>query len=125
MDWWGGKETVKEAMVLVNGNKGSILGMAVTMRDAADRLGVHVGAGTTGCTFLSTLNTDATNTQSRQNMVIAHLVSEGRQMEGRLFTCPIMKDMKDKEYLSKYQEAFQSLEKTETLFFTTLTLAHS
>lgn len=71
MDWWGGKETVKEAMVPVNGNKGSVSGMAVT-RDAADRLGVHVGAGTTGCTFLSTLNTDATNTQSRENVVIAH-----------------------------------------------------
>lgn len=41
-------------------------------------------------------------------------------MEGRLFTCPIMKD---KEYLPKYQEAFQSLQKTETLLFTTLTLS--
>ncbi|KAI5933290.1 Rho GTPase-activating protein 20, partial [Manis javanica] len=65
-------------MVQLNGNKGSILGMAVTTRDTADRLGVYVGVGTTGCTFLSILNTDATNTQSRQNMVIAHLVSEGR-----------------------------------------------
>lgn len=43
-------------------------------------------------------------------------------MEGRLFTCPIMKD---KEYLPKYQEAFQSLQKTETLLFTTLTLSPS
>lgn len=43
-------------------------------------------------------------------------------MEGHLFTCPIMKD---KEYLPKYQEAFQSLEKTATLFFTTLTRTRS
>lgn len=71
MDWWGGKERVKEAMVPVNGNKDSASRMAVTTRDAADRLGVHVGAGATECTFLSTLNMDAANTQSRENVVIA------------------------------------------------------